>query len=144
MSKKMSTWFMTQIIAFRDVTAKSYDMGLTKRSEQAWTISVWYNIKNINPFNEQVYEWSVNGWWALGNHFDLTRTLFDIKTNLWRHFPNFPGFLHNITLVHTQWYISMYVRRCLCEIFSFIQCRNYDFELHYPSHGTVDKTMITV
>ena len=28
MSKKMSTWFMTQIIAFRDVTAKFYDMGL--------------------------------------------------------------------------------------------------------------------
>ena len=26
--KKMSTWFMTQIIAFRDVTAKFYDMGL--------------------------------------------------------------------------------------------------------------------
>ena len=24
----MSTWFMTQIIAFRDVTAKFYDMGL--------------------------------------------------------------------------------------------------------------------
>ena len=30
MSKKMSTWFMTQIIAFRDVTAKFYDMGLIK------------------------------------------------------------------------------------------------------------------
>ena len=29
MSKKMSTWFMTQIIAFRDVTAKFYDMGLS-------------------------------------------------------------------------------------------------------------------
>ena len=29
MSKKMSTWFMTQIIAFHDVTAKFYDMGLS-------------------------------------------------------------------------------------------------------------------
>ena len=26
--QKKSTWFMTQIIAFRDVTAKFYDMGL--------------------------------------------------------------------------------------------------------------------
>ena len=27
MFKKMSTWFMTQIIAFHDVTVKFYDMG---------------------------------------------------------------------------------------------------------------------
>ena len=26
--KKMSTWFMTQTIAFRDVTVKFFDMGL--------------------------------------------------------------------------------------------------------------------
>ena len=29
--QKMSTWFMTQIIAYRDVTAKFYDMGLNRR-----------------------------------------------------------------------------------------------------------------
>ena len=33
MSKKMSTWFMTQIIAFRDVTAKFYDMGLRRAGD---------------------------------------------------------------------------------------------------------------
>ena len=31
MSKKMSTWFMTQTIAFRDVTVKFFDMGLNRK-----------------------------------------------------------------------------------------------------------------
>ena len=48
MSKKMSTWFMTQIIAFRDVTAKFYDMGLIRILNQNSNTVIYETRLKIN------------------------------------------------------------------------------------------------
>ena len=49
MSKKMSTWFMTQTIAFRDVTVKFFDMGLNKffRYMYLFTFRTSFNMFNF-------------------------------------------------------------------------------------------------